>query len=231
MSDPRIIVFAGLVGAGKSTQMKLLASKLKTRGLRVKTTFLKTGHLFAYLLEVTLARMLASNRRDVYPVRALIQEKPRLFKKLFKLWLFLDALSISTRFLITIYLPSRIHRIVIVEEYIPATIADYVYLAKAVGFPLEELAPTVSFMLRLLSLGGSFRTVFLDVRDDVLGERWERRASLDEKPDYLRMQRILLLFIAKKFSSSFLYIDATHKTIREVHELVMHHVMAQYKIG
>ncbi|MEM1510172.1 MAG: hypothetical protein QW096_09955 [Thermofilaceae archaeon] len=36
-----IIAFMGTVGSGKSTQMKLLASKLKRKGTKVKLSFLK----------------------------------------------------------------------------------------------------------------------------------------------------------------------------------------------
>ncbi|MBS7612610.1 hypothetical protein KEJ27_10520, partial [Candidatus Bathyarchaeota archaeon] len=86
VSRSHIIAFLGTVSSGKSTQMRLLASELKRRKTKVKTTFLKAGHIFAYFLEVILAKILASKRKDVYPIRALIEEKPHTFRKVFKLW-------------------------------------------------------------------------------------------------------------------------------------------------
>jgi len=84
MLQPQVIAFIGTVGSGKSTYMKLLYSKLKQKGLRTKISFLKTGHLLAFVLESFLAKMLAGNRKDVFPIRALVEEKPYIFKKIFR---------------------------------------------------------------------------------------------------------------------------------------------------
>jgi hypothetical protein len=223
MQKPCIIAFVGTVGAGKSTQMNTLASKLKARGLRVKVTSLKTGHLFAYILEVVLAKMLVRWRKDVYSIRALIEDKPHLFKRLFKLWLTLDVLSISIRFILTVYIPLKMRLIVIVEEYLFATIADYIYLAKVLGLPFKTVSPAVRFMLRLLQLSSPIQTIFLDAPNVVLEKRWGQRSSLNEKTEYLQMQRTLLLS-ASKLSSSFLYVETGNKTIGETHRLIINHL-------
>jgi len=73
--------FYGTVGSGKSTQMKLLASELKRKGTKVKLSFLKTGHIIAYFLTIILAKMLVGKRGDVYSIRALIEEKPHIFRR------------------------------------------------------------------------------------------------------------------------------------------------------
>lgn len=223
MSQPRIIVFVGPVGSGKSTQIKLSASALKVNGLRVKTTFIKTGHIFAYLLETVLAKMLVGGRKDAYPIRALIEDKPHMFKRLFKLWLTLDVLSISIRFILTVYLPLKMRRIVIVEEYFSATIADYIYLARVLDLPFKTVSHAVRFMQRLLQLSGPIQTIFLDAPSVVLEKRWSQRSSLNEKTDYLQMQRTLLLS-ASKLSSSFLYVETGNKTIGETHRLIINHL-------
>ena len=48
--NPAVIAFVGTVGAGKSTQMKLLAKYLKSRKFKVSTVYLKVGNLWAYPL-------------------------------------------------------------------------------------------------------------------------------------------------------------------------------------
>jgi len=220
-----IIAFVGTVGAGKSTQMNLLASKLREKGLKIKTTLLKTNHLLARLLTLILARILVRCRKEVYPIRTLIEDEPIIFKKLFKLWLILDSFSISLRFLSTVLLPAKMGYIILVEEYIPATISDYMYLSKAVGLPPETSSFAIRSMLRLMHEGGPTQIIFLDAQADALELRWGSRGNLDEKPDYLQTQRTTLLSLSKMLSSyEVLYIDTTNQNIKETHELIVNHL-------
>ena len=53
-----MIVFAGTVGAGKSTQIRLVKSKINNAGFKVNSTFLKSGHVFAYVFESVLTKIL-----------------------------------------------------------------------------------------------------------------------------------------------------------------------------
>lgn len=215
---PRIITFAGTVGSGKSTQMRLLASNLSAEGFRVETTFLKSGHLLAYLLGVFLAKLCTEGRRKISLIRALVEERATLFRRLFKLWLILDMLSVLTRFFLRVYLPAKAGRIVLVEEYLPATIADHLYISKALGLSVKEISFATNFMCRLLYLGGSVLTVFLDAPDSILEERWEKRGSPRENSSYLLIQRTLLLSLYKRFSRCFLYVNTGNGTIDEVYK-------------
>ena len=223
---PHIIVFAGTVGSGKSTQMKLLGSELHKRGLNVKTTFIQTNHIFAYLLLLLLARILARGRRDVYPIGALIEEKPLIFKKLFKLWLTIDLFSIVLKLLLRVFLPVKMGYVMLVEGYIPATISDYIYISQAVGLPLKTSSFAVNFMLRFLHAGGPTQVIFLDANAKTLKSRWSRRRSFNEKSDYLSMQRSTFLSLSKKLSCRrLLYINTSKQTIEETHRLITKYLM------
>jgi len=224
-SPPRVIAFVGSVGAGKSTHIALLASRFSKSRLKVKTTSLKTNHFLASALTLILAQMLVRKRKDVSRIRALFEDKPRVFRRLFKLWLSLDVISVSLQFLLTIYLPLMVGYIVLVEEYIPATIADYIYIAKATGLPFRSLSSTLNFMLKLMHLGGTTQVIFLDADTDTLKFRWNRRESLDEKSDYLSMQRSALLSLSKKLSShEVLYVNTTVQTVEETQRLIVNHL-------
>lgn len=225
MPEPRLIAFMGPVGSGKSTHMRLLYSKLKGRGLRVKMSFLKTGHLFAFVLEAFLAKIVAGKRRDVSPIRALVEERPHLFKRLFRLWLALDLISVIIKFLIGIYVPLKLGYIVLVEEYIPATISDYIYLAKIIKFPLRVNSFAINYLLKLMSLYNPTQIIFLDAENSELTYRWKLRGSFNEREDYVRMQRTILLQISKKLSYKFLYINTGTKTIKETHKLLINHLL------
>lgn len=216
-------MFVGTVGSGKSTQMKLLACSLKRRGLRVKTTFIKTGHLFAYVMELVLVKILFGMPKDRHPIRLLIEDKPCLFKRLFRLWLVLDTLSVLIRFIVTVSIPLKLKRVVIVEEYFDAAIADYIYLAEVLNLPLKNVSHAVNFMTRLFESHKPMQTLFLDAENTVLENRWNQRSSFSEKPEYIRMQRKLLYSIAR-FSSSFLYTETSNKTVAETHKIIMNHL-------
>jgi len=225
-----VIAFVGTVGSGKSTQMKLLALELKRRRVKVKVSYLKTGHIFAYFLEVILARMFAGKRRDVYPIRALLEEKPHFFSRIFRLWLALDVISVALKFLFSVYLPLKLGYVVLVEEYIPATISDYIYLSKIAGFTLGTRSFAKTFLLKLMYLGGFMQIVFLDAENSELKCRWKRRGSFDERNDYLNMQRTVLLSISRRLSSSrLLYIDVSKQTVEETHQLIRKQLMSEVK--
>lgn len=214
-----IIAFIGTVGSGKSTQMRLLASDLRRRKAKVKISFLKTGHLFAYVLEIILARMLTSKRRDVYPIRALIEEKPNIFKKIFKLWLILDIISVAIKFLFSIYVPLKLGYKVLVEEYIPATVSDYIYLSKIADFSLNPRCFAITFLMKLIHLSGPTWIVFLDAEDNELKRRWKVSGKYNERSDYINMQRTILLRISRKLSSGkLLYLKG--KTVKENYQLI-----------
>ncbi len=222
---PRVIAFAGPVGAGKSTQMRYLARGLKNKGLRTNTTFLKTGHLLAYALEVALTWLLTGSKSGIHPTRILIENRLDLFRVLFRIWATLDLISINMRFLFTVYIPVRLGRIVLVEEYIPAAMADYLYFGEVAGLPNEAISFVLKPLQRLLFLAGPTQVIFLDADVETLKDRWRLRESAPERSDYISMQRTVLLSILKKLSSCSLlflfYMDTTRETVGYTHELIL----------
>jgi hypothetical protein len=120
-----------------------------------------------------------------------------------------------------IYIPLKLGYIVLVEDYIPAMISDYIYLKRVMGFPLKTRSFTTAFLLRLMYLGGPTQIVFLDAGDDILKSRWKVRGSFSEKKDYLNMQRTILLQISRRLSSNtLLYLNTDKQAIKDVHQLI-----------
>ncbi len=216
----RIIVIAGTTGAGKSTQAGLLARGLETRGFKTKLTSLAGGHLLAYVMTVVLARQRASK----CTIRMLADEKKQVVRRLFKLWLSLDVVSVYAKFLFNIHLPRMFGYQVIIEHYLPTTIAEYFYLAKQVGIPIQAVSPWIELVQRLIHLGGPPTVVFLDSDSSELKDRWRRRGSVDEKPEYLSMQRTMLLSIIKTIPYCELCIiksSGRRGTVRQIHQNIM----------
>ena len=228
MKKHRLVVFVGTVGAGKSTQIKLLAFQLRNKGLKVKTAYIRTNHLFAHLLSLILARGFIKNRKSPRRahVRALIEEKPAIFRSIFKLWLALDLFGTSLRFLLTVFLPTRMGYTVLVEDYVSATIFDHIYFSRVLNLPYKASSFVPRFLSRLIHVAGSTRWVFLDANKDTLKSRLEKRGSFIEKTDYLQMQRNTVLFLSKTLSSyELLYVDTTDQNAMETCERVVGHLM------
>ena len=221
MKRPKVIAFVGTVGAGKSTQMRLLASDLKFKGFRVKITAIK-GHLIGRILVVALVKMLVGKRSDVFPMRALYEAKPVVFRKLFGFWSLTELLGFSIKFLFRIYLPLKLGYTILVEEYIPGTIADYIYLSSVLGVKPDRLNLASRIILRFLHLGDPTMVVYLDADTSILNMRGRYRGTLQEKPDYLHMQRTLLLALSKNLSSyEPICIDTSLQEPTETHEQIM----------
>ncbi len=220
-SFPRVLVFIGPVGVGKSTHIRLLASKFDGMGLKVRRTSLKTNHWFARALTFSVARILSGRKRDVHYVRVLTDENPKIFKELFKLWLSLDLISVSIQFLFAIYLPLIMGYTVLVEEYIPATIADYMYVAQTIGLPPEAVSSAIGFVSKLMYSVGPTRVIFLDADTKELKLRWLSRGSSEERIDYLSMQRSILRSLSTKlFPNEAFYANTTDQRVEETQSLV-----------
>ena len=218
MADrPQVIVFAGSVGAGKTTQMKLLTSELKKREFKIKKTFLKKGHFFAFIMEYMLAKIFVRRLNGIPPMRVLLDNSSHLFKKCFNLWLIVDVYSNCIKFLFNIYLPIRTGYTLLVEEYIPATIASYIYYCDILGIPQSKIKYASSLMLKMMS---KFETqaIFFDADSSILKRRWHLRGSQEESMRYIEMQRTILLPVLKSIlSKRLLYIRTDNLSIEEVH--------------
>jgi hypothetical protein len=201
--------------------MKLLQCALETRNQKTKVTFLKRGHYIVNVLEALLARLFSSGRKDLHPVARLVEERPYILRKLFKLWIDLDVICIYAKFLLNIYIPFKSGFVVIVEEYIPATLADYIYLAKAIEQSPKVLMWASKMLSRLLPLCKPTVAIYLDAKDKSLSSRWFERKSLPETSGYLEMQRTLLpSLLNSMLQGCVLKIDTSEKTIEETQILI-----------
>lgn len=196
--------------------MKLLAEQLRKDNVKTTMVVLKTNHLFAHCLTLVLEYIMFGARKRAFVIRELIDKRPVILRRLFKLWLVLDAFSISLKFLWNIKLPLKWGYVVLVEEFLPAIVTDYVYISRTVDLQSRTSNGVIRFVSRILTSAGPMENVFLDAQSNVLQIRWATRGTPLEKPAYLRAQREMLLRCSMELSNhDCLYIDTTKKTVEQ----------------
>jgi hypothetical protein len=224
---PCVIAFVGPVGVGKSIQMKLLAYRLRSKGLKVKTTFLLKGHLFSYLFEIFLAKILCKGKgKYISAMRTLLNKNPDTFKKLFKLWLLIDTANVYLKFLFSIYIPIKLGNIVLVEDYIPSTITHYLYYCRCLKLPISTIDFSSKTLIILMSRIFT-KVIFQDAQYEVLKFRWNIRGSGIERDDYIYYTRgefllyLLQKLLSEKLVHMLVYIKTDNRSVSEVHKIIM----------
>jgi thymidylate kinase len=128
------------------------------------------------------------------------------------------------RYLATIALPRKLGCILLVEEYIPGTVADYLFWWNIIERKHELSAAFLNFAQRLFYKNEQMTTIFyLDGAICKLMERITLRNTYTEELDYIKMQRSILLNIARDFSSvdRFHYIDTSNMHVPEVQKTIL----------
>lgn len=213
-----IITFVGLVGAGKSTHIRLLSRTLRRSGSTPKISWLKTNHLFAYILLYLLSRIVTIRKPD-YLIRVFLTYHRRLFDRIYNVWLALDLISMLVRYITTILLPLKLGRIILVEEYVPAILADlhyFNYRLKRKRKPwIARLYETI-----LLAIYNKHKNIVVYIYADpqVLHKRWIKRGTPIEDLTYILFQEKILKKLAMILpAEKRIFINTSHRSLIEVH--------------
>ncbi len=224
MIPGRLIVFAGTVGAGKSTHLRLLHQHLVKRGVNTKKACLKTGNLMGYAFLKILSSMLVVKKSDVPLITVINESYPTLFRACGFLFTLIDALSLVVKDLISIKLPLMLGRFVLVEEYLPATVLDYLILfrvRKVISRKSFNIIYKLCASLSASCTQGQNVTFFFDASNDVLFKRYRSRGSFMEKRLYLDMQRRLLPHLySRLLGGQIVFIDTSSNSIPDVQQLL-----------
>jgi adenylate kinase family enzyme len=192
---PIVIVFIGNVGAGKSTHISLSFTKLREKGYKVHTAYIKTFFIITPLLSKLCILREVSWRIAV------------------ALDLLLNTIYLPLIAWIRTILISRIRgkNVVLVEEHLIGSLVDYFHAAV-----ILNLIPLIRYMIRFLVKISQMclwhAIVYLKVDKNLLKDRWRRRRSSDESKTYLLSQDLIFQIVAKHYSNV-LYVD-TSKDLR-----------------
>jgi energy-coupling factor transporter ATP-binding protein EcfA2 len=212
---PYVIFFFGQNGAGKSTQMELLCNALKDQKIKSRITWIASHNLFVWFLGVILAKL-------GYPKDHWTKVNPHLrpvanlgfFKNTGKpsksILLFLEIVSIVLVDLIKIRIPKLLGNWVIVEKYIPITLADLTLIYSRPFF--KSMA--ARFLLRLVPANAY--GIFLEVDyEDLL----KRRGEKIESKKYLGSQDVVCKWYATHYNC--LIVDTSKIDVKKTHGLII----------
>ena len=201
----RIFVFIGSVGAGKSTQIKLLSTflgeqKIKTKSATIKTRFPLTRMSSKLLCKIGVKHLSFKLKK------ALVQVD--LCLNLF----LLPVLSLYVRIL------KRLGFLLLIEEYLPGILVDYYHLAKIYKFKANLISIAMSILYKSLLLSGMSTILFVCDKTR-LPERWKNRGTGPEYADYLESQQTIF-GILEETASPFYHISTDVSVNLTFHNLV-----------
>jgi hypothetical protein len=220
-------VVAGPPCAGKSTIVATLSPLLKGISSQARSVNLFGFYYVArpiLPLILTLAKPFSrrpSSMNSSLTLQTLLENQPNLFCLLFKLWLILDTFTVYARFLLAVYLPSKLGYSVIVEFGWADWLAFYLYLCRLLRLPSSTTLPWTDIVQRLLSLVHPTRTLFVDAEDSVLETRSRQRGGVQEWTtiaELRELQRRVSLSLVRNLCNDVVRLDSTSKaTLTSVH--------------
>jgi len=180
-----IVVFVGNVGVGKTTHIYALNKVLNRLGYTTCITTLKTIFPFTWLTRP-------------------FTNYDTLLKIAISLDLIFNAIRLPILALIKSIIVPYLRRcqIVLIDEYLPGALVDYIYNGIVYNVMLISLI-TIRILLRLFKVLGlsNFSIVHLYCRKDVLPKRWVQRGTPAEKKLYLIIQDLVFSKFIKKYSA------------------------------
>lgn len=211
-SSHLIVILGGDVGAGKSTQAKLLMKLLKGSGVRTCYVELKglyyISKFFTVLLLVLLYRFTKYNvirrlmLRGYSPLRLLIMASKDYFSKNFGLISLFNMIDILMGIIKRYYLLKKSCNIIIYEDHIIGYLNDFLYLLYIVNKNRKSKVSRKFWVTAMIFLFKSLHEnntciIFLSAPYHILIERYYKRGSPIEYHEYVIAGRQGINFLTK----------------------------------
>lgn len=226
----KVIAVIGPVGVGKSTVIKTLLYLFRKNRLKVKSIYIKAFHGPSYLLWKVTEYMLASNWRSgrLAPWYIVGKVNLRVAQILLILSLFLDSIMIPLMLMLRVMLPKLCRINVIVEEYLPGTLLEYVYsfYKSKMMTHLRNSLPFRVLMSLCLKYKPDF-TILLDADLYEIERHWRIRGYGDPQMEYVIFQRQFLPKLAQTFCKDHIVrLDVTSRSVVSVTKDLYKHLNA-----
>lgn len=222
-----IIVFIGPPGSGKTTQIHLFSKVLNSRGKKVSVLCLKRGFFATFLERVLVLLIYGKNPHHLYPMETLLRGAKDKLKKIVSLWYTINTLEIVIRLLVLMVASKVFKRIFLVEEYIPAIIADYIYIMLRLQKSITIITRDINILIHLYLKVYPLKLVVLTASLKELIYRWYKRGRAEPSRIYVFVQRVipnLIKMLARHPNKDILIIDTTYKPIYKTQKILVQNI-------
>jgi thymidylate kinase len=212
-----LISIFGPDGSGKSTQARLLAAYLASRGFKVKVVWIKSFHTLAYLLS-RLYQKLSPRSVELNVYGHIIRIKPLCHGKLRRqVWAWIEFISIIPKIFIEVYFPSLAGRAIITDRYLVDSAVSIAYTLNDDKFHTRLVA---KLLLRLIPRG----SMLIHLDSDY--ETVRRRRDLVDPEAFFVFQRRAYERLSARLGATRINTSekGIEKTAREIRKLVLAHI-------
>lgn len=218
----QLVVFFGYTGVGKSTCIKRVGNTIKKRGVKAKTIRIKNYYPFSSLLLRLYGMKKGINQRRWISIASQNLGKTGIKLEILKLSIMLDLPVNIFHLIVTSILKIRLFlylkRIVLIEDYIFERLVDLLYANQNYGVNLRIVNTSSNLLLRLKP--NNTTEVVLVANNLNLKNRWNRRKSDSEHPEYLKIQHRMIEY-CKQNANDLIFVETDDKSIIDVLEEIL----------
>jgi thymidylate kinase len=208
---PKVLIFFGPDGSGKTTQADMMVTDLKKNGMKVSKLWLRSLHTLAFVISRVAMQVLGLS--SVYEFRTKYAHS-KVFRSF---WFGIEFISILPLIYWKLQIPLLKGESIVAERFVIDWIVSLSYVSRNESMVNGKLAK-----LALKFIPKNAELVFIDASYDVIQSRGRR----EDTKEFIEFQRKLYSKIAKDLNA--FVIDTSDKSLEEVHTLIYDHTSENY---
>jgi len=153
-------------------------------------------------------------------------------RRVIKLWFYINTLELASRILLLRLLAKVFGLILLIEDYVPAIVVDYIYIVLRLGLPINSITEFIKILLQMYSKERPLKIIFLSASKSELIKRWYSRKRGEHSELYLSLTQMLMLSLVMKIfesSNKVLIIDTSDKSVGKTAAVILNHVCSMQK--